>query len=95
MSSDANTITSLVRRMEQQGLVARPVHATDRRARQLRLRPAGLRRYRELRALAQKLQDEVLAAVPEPLRGPFLEHLETVANACQGSLRIPGDPGSP
>src|SRR4029077_958430 len=45
MSSDPNTVASLLARMEQAGLLQRQAHEKDRRARRLRLKPAGRRKY--------------------------------------------------
>src|SRR5205809_5820559 len=42
MSSDPNTVASLLERMEAAGLVQRQTHEKDRRARRLRLRAGGL-----------------------------------------------------
>lgn len=89
MSSDANTVTSLVRRLERAGLVARPKDPADRRARRLRLLPAGEQRLQELRVAAQKLLDEVIAVLPVRDRRRFLKQLELVANACRASIGRP------
>src|SRR5205809_5663687 len=45
MSSDPNTVASLLERMERAGLIERQTHEKDRRARRLRLRPLGRRKY--------------------------------------------------
>ncbi len=82
MSSDPNTVASLLNRMEQAKLLQRCPHETDRRAHRVRLQPKGRKTYVELRAVAVALQGEVLAAVPESRRGQFLRDLERVANAC-------------
>jgi DNA-binding MarR family transcriptional regulator len=82
MSSDANTVASLLRRMEVQGLVERLTHPNDGRAHCLALRPAGRRKFIEVRRLALGLQKTVLAALPKDEREPFLARLELVAGAC-------------
>ncbi len=82
MSSDPNTIASLVRRMERQGLIQRLTPPEDRRAYGLALQPAGYRKYRQVRRRAWALQRLILSALPEAARKSFLAQLEIVANAC-------------
>ena len=48
MSSDPNTIASLVERMEAAGWVERRAHEKDRRAYRIRLKPSGKRLYLKL-----------------------------------------------
>ncbi len=83
MSSDANTIASLVERMEQAGLVERKTHDKDRRANVLRLLPLGREKYTQAREVAVDFQAEILATLPEDKREEFLEHLALVAEACR------------
>jgi DNA-binding MarR family transcriptional regulator len=85
MSSDPNTVTSLLRRMETAGLLTRAPHEHDGRARRIRLRPTGRRRYETARAIAMSLQAEVLACLPEHGRENFLSHLAAVADACHAA----------
>jgi DNA-binding MarR family transcriptional regulator len=88
MSSDPNTIASLLARMEKQGLVERPFHPRDRRARALALSRAGRRRFFEARRLALALQAGVLSVLPGRRRAIFLAELDQVASACwQAALR--------
>ena len=83
MSSDPNTIASLLARMEVAGWIERRPHERDKRANRLRLKPAGRRKYEELRALAVDLQASVLASLPESRREGFLSELSLVADACR------------
>lgn len=83
MSSDPNTIASLLARMEAAGWIERKPHERDKRANRLRLKPAGRRKYEELRAIAIELQSSVLSSLPEDRRESFLEELTLVANACR------------
>ncbi len=83
MSSDPNTVASLLRRMEEAGLVLRAPHETDRRAHRIQMRPPGRKKYEAARALAIELQTEVLAVLPAPEREQFLVHLDAVADACR------------
>jgi DNA-binding MarR family transcriptional regulator len=88
MSSDANTVASLVERMEHAGLLERKAHETDRRAHRLRLLPAGRRKYEAAREIAVALQWEILAVLPEPRREEFLEHLGLVAQSCRAAAQV-------
>jgi len=83
MSSDPNTIASLVERMEAAGWVERRAHEKDRRAYRIRLKPSGKRLYLEMRRLAVDLQAGVLAVLPEAQREGFLTQLAAVADACR------------
>src|SRR5580692_8294346 len=47
MSSDPNTIASLLERMESGGLLERKAHERDRRANRISLKPLGRRKYEE------------------------------------------------
>ena len=83
MSSDPNTVASLLARMEQAGLVQRQAHEKDRRAHRLRMKPAGRRKYEAARVIAVAMQAEVLGALPEDARESFLANLDRVAESCQ------------
>ena len=83
MTSDPNTVASLLERMERAGLVERQMHEKDRRAHRIRLKPPGRRKYEEARAIAVALQTEILTALPPARREEFLEHLALVADACR------------
>ena len=83
MSSDPNTVASLLERMERSGLLERRAHETDRRAHRLHLQTTGRRKYQVAREIAIALQTEVLNVLPEANREEFLEHLALVADACR------------
>ncbi len=83
MTSDPNTVASLLQRMEEAGLVERRPHEKDKRAHRIQLRSAGQRKYEAARQVAVLLQSEVLAVVAEGRREAFLEHLALVADACR------------
>jgi len=86
MSSDANTITSLLARMEKQGLVRRRCDPRDRRMKRVVLTPAGRRAFERARPIATELQERVLEAVPASRREAFLRDLEAVADAAHAAL---------
>ena len=85
MSSDPNTIASLLNRMQAAKLVERRPHEADKRAHRVCILPKGVNLYRELRQIALELQGELLAVLPESRREQFLADLETVADACLSS----------
>jgi DNA-binding MarR family transcriptional regulator len=85
MSSDPNTVASLLDRMEKSGWIQRRAHDQDRRARLIRIRPAGKKKYLEVRRLAVALQTQVLAVLDQAEREPFLEQLAKVADACRAA----------
>ena len=85
ISSDPNTIASLLERMEASGLVKRQPDERDRRAHRIIVLPHGHKTYSAIREVAIDLQSEILAALPEDQREGFLENLATVADACHAA----------
>jgi DNA-binding MarR family transcriptional regulator len=83
ISSDPNTVASLIERMEQARLVQRQIQRQDRRAHRLRLKPAGRRKLEQARAIAMALQTEVLGALPKKARAKFLENMTVIAESCR------------
>jgi DNA-binding MarR family transcriptional regulator len=83
ISSDPNTVASLVHRMEKAGLLERQTLKADRRANRLRLQPRGREKYHKARAIAVALQAEVLDSLPAARRETFLADLDAVAEACR------------
>src|SRR5258706_4001918 len=83
MSSDPNTVASLLERMEKIGYIERQPHERDRRAHRIKFLPKGKKTYEAARAIALALQGEVLAWLPADGREDFLEHLARVADACR------------
>jgi DNA-binding MarR family transcriptional regulator len=85
ISSDPNTIASLLERMEANKLVERATHESDRRAHRIKLLPHGRKTYKLVRAVALELQSEILGKLPEQQRESFLQNLATVADACNAA----------
>jgi DNA-binding MarR family transcriptional regulator len=85
MSSDPNTVASLLERMEEARLVERQAHEKDRRANRLRLKPAGKRKYEAARDEAVRMQTEIMSALAAGERENFLKHLDAVATACRAA----------
>lgn len=82
MSSDPNTVASLVERMESAGLIARETREQDRRAHRLRVKPAGRGKFAKAREVALALQAEILQVLPAEARETFLASLDRIAEAC-------------
>ena len=85
MSSDPNTVASLLERMEKSGLLERQPHERDHRAHRLDLKAEGKRKYQKAREIAIALQTEALSVLPEDEREHFLGHLALVADACRAA----------
>ncbi|MBI1389114.1 MAG: MarR family transcriptional regulator [bacterium] len=58
-SSDANTVSAMLSRLESRGLIAREPHPSDGRARIVKLTEAGRHTQRELWELSQPIRDEL------------------------------------
>jgi DNA-binding MarR family transcriptional regulator len=88
MASDANTVASLVRRMEEAKLLLRRPHERDGRANLLKPRSTGRRQFAQARLVATQLQTEVLRSLPESERERSLELLALIADACQQAAEV-------
>jgi DNA-binding MarR family transcriptional regulator len=86
MSSDPNTIASLLSRMEKTGWLRRETHERDRRANRLHVTAAGRRKFGAVQPTALELQARVLGVLTAAERERFLESLEKIADACQAEL---------
>jgi DNA-binding MarR family transcriptional regulator len=86
ISSDPNTVASLLERMEAAGLVERKTHEKDRRANRLKVQPSGKAKYTAAREIAIELQKQVLSVLPEHKREEFLQDLALVADGCRQAL---------
>ena len=86
MSSDPNTMASLLRRMEEAGFLVRAPHEQDRRAHRIQLRETGQAKHEIARVIAIALQTEVLSNLPATQREEFLRNLAAVAAACRAAI---------
>jgi len=86
MSSDPNTIASLLSRMERLGWIKRETHERDRRANRLHVTTVGKRKFANVRPMALDLQERVLAVLSKDECAGFLQSLEKIADACQSEL---------
>ena len=85
MSSDPNTVASVLERMEKAGLIERQTHEKDRRANRLRLKALGRSKYEAARKLALALQTQILGALAESEREVFLADLDKIGEACRSA----------
>ena len=85
MSSDPNTVASLLERMEKLGYVERTPHERDRRAHRIKVQAKGKKTYEAARAIAVALQGELLGVLPAAGREEFLQNLSLVADACRAA----------
>src|SRR5688500_17484160 len=86
ISSDPNTVASLLERMQSAGLLERKTHEKDRRANRLKVQPSGKAKYSAAREIAIELQKQVLSVLPEHKREEFLQDLALVADGCRQAL---------
>ncbi len=83
ITSDPNTVASLLERMEAAGLIERRPHEKDRRAHRIQVLPRGQRTYDQARQVALALQAEILAVLPQSEQEVFLEKLSLIADRCR------------
>lgn len=81
---DPATLTGLLARMEEKGLVCRETKPGDRRTLHVRLTDLGWERRRQVRQVLEALDREILSAVPperrEALAGDLLAICETMTD---------------
>jgi DNA-binding MarR family transcriptional regulator len=87
MTLDRTTISTLVFRLEQQGLIERAVNGADRRARELRLTPAGKAMHDRVRPKTQAAQERILGVLTATERRTFVEMLSRVIEANEAYAR--------
>lgn len=85
MSSDNNTITSVINRMEKNGWVKRAPHIHDQRAKRLVIQDAGEALYFKGQAIAHELENEIMSSLSEAERLMYLEFMQKVSQACLDS----------
>jgi DNA-binding MarR family transcriptional regulator len=83
MALDRTTISALVFRLEQLGLIERAVNGADRRARVLRLTRAGSALHDRTRPKTQAAQQRILAVLAPAERRAFIDMLARVIEANQ------------
>jgi DNA-binding MarR family transcriptional regulator len=81
MALDRTTISALVFRLEQQGLIERAVNGADRRARVLRLTVAGSALHDRMRPKTESAQQRILAVLAPAERRALIDMLARVIEA--------------
>jgi len=89
---DRSTTGMVLKKLEQDGLVARSVGAHDRRRHSLQLTKSGERLLSQLAEPARKAQARVLSAFTPREQELFLQLLDKFTRAFNGSTRVRLDP---
>lgn len=79
MASDPNTVTAILTRMLNAGLIERRADPSDARCNRILLKAKGRSVHTRLQPIASDLQDDLLAAIPPSERDVFLTQLAAVA----------------
>ena len=87
LALDRTTTSTTVFKLERLGLIKRDVNDSDRRARILRLAPAGVALYASHRPKAQAAQQRVLSVLTSAERKQLAEMLTRVIDANQQYLQ--------
>ena len=77
---DKTTMVVTLDELEEAGLAERRPSATDRRARVITVTQAGKRKIREAERVTQRVREDVLAALPEDEREPFVDALRRLVD---------------
>ena len=83
MASDANTITAMLRLLEQRDLIERRPSETDRRARQVLLTSAGKKMYEQLVQISAKLHNDINQTLAADEREQLFSMLDRLAQVGQ------------
>jgi DNA-binding MarR family transcriptional regulator len=83
LALDRTTISALVFRLEQQGLIERAVNGDDRRARVLRLTSAGEALHDRVRPMTEAAQRRILSALTPAEQRSFIDMFVRVIDANQ------------
>ena len=90
---DRTTIGVIVRTLADRGYVRRGYDPEDARRRSLTLTPVGRRTVERLAPVARRAQERFLEPVPADERGALIANLERIADAFNGLLPTPVEPG--
>ncbi len=83
MASDPNTVTAILTRMLNAGLIERRADPDDARCNRILLKAKGRTLHSKLQPVASDLQDDLLAAIPAAQRDAFLTNLTQVAESLE------------
>lgn len=86
MSSDANTITSIVKRMVNSGLLTRQVSETDKRVYKLKITTKGKKKYDLALPLSKEIQHCVVSKLSEKQQKDLCKYLNIISDATSDLL---------
>ena len=86
---DKTTMVVTVDELEAAGLAERVPSPTDRRARVIKVTPAGVRKVAEADEILSRVREDVLEGLPEDDREVFLRCLGKLAGGPDGRLSAP------
>ena len=78
-----STLTSILNRLEDRGLIAREIHPDDRRSYLLRLTREGRPLATKARRTLERLEDEALSCVSEQQAAAFIAVIEAIQAAAE------------
>jgi MarR family multiple antibiotic resistance transcriptional regulator len=78
-----STLTSILDRLEDRGLIAREIHPDDRRSVLLRLTPEGRPLAGKARRTLERLEAGALSCVGEPQVAAFIAVIEAIRSAAE------------
>jgi DNA-binding MarR family transcriptional regulator len=79
-----STLTSILNRLEERGLIAREIHPDDRRSYLLRLTPDGKRAATKARRALERLEAAALSCVDGRQAAAFAAVIEAIQAAAEG-----------
>ena len=90
---DRSTLADIIRRMLKKGLIQRRRTKEDARAYAVKLSEEGWRVLKSAEPLAKRIDDKIMAALPNPNRERFLQDLNVIVSAL-GSPPVVNGPKS-
>jgi DNA-binding MarR family transcriptional regulator len=84
---DRSTLSEMIGRLHNKGLVIRRRTKADARAYSVRLTPAGRRALQKAEPLAKRVDETLLQALPDKQRRQFLEALQSVVSTLEKAER--------
>ena len=89
LALDRTTISVVVKKLEQRGLVERSVSEKDRRSKPVSITDGGARLIRDVLPAAETAQDRMLSPLTAAERAQFMRLLGKVANGNNSESRAP------
>ena len=86
---DRSTMTGVIDRLEDRGLIERRVDPQNRRARQLYLTPRGVDLFQAIHPKVTRVQERILAPLDESERTQFLHLISKLVDGNNAASRVP------